>query len=126
NSTIPHSKPNGCSSRGVTDGGASWYHPPISTGVPPRETGERHQTVAERAAMPAIRPDPRRRHTREARSTPMEMEYKDTNRRGQFVIIVGVVLALAAGGAAYFLINQAQQSGPGVVEKVAVAVAAQV
>ncbi|MEA2674412.1 MAG: hypothetical protein QOI92_1604 [Chloroflexota bacterium] len=56
----------------------------------------------------------------------MEMEYKDTNRRGKFVIIVGVVLAIAAGGAAFYLINQAQTSGPGVTEKVAVVVAAQV
>ena len=26
----------------------------------------------------------------------MEMEYKDTNRRGKFVIIVGVLLAVGA------------------------------
>jgi Flp pilus assembly protein CpaB len=56
----------------------------------------------------------------------MEMEYKDTNRRGKIVIIVGVVLALAAGGAAFYLINQAQTSGTGETEKVAVVVAAQV
>ena len=40
----------------------------------------------------------------------MEMEYKDTNRRGKFVIIIGVVLAVAAGAASFYLINQAQQS----------------
>jgi Flp pilus assembly protein CpaB len=56
----------------------------------------------------------------------MEMEYKDTNRRGKFVIIVGVVLAIVAGGAAFYLINQAQTSGPTEVEKVSVVVAAQV
>ncbi|HEY4227364.1 MAG TPA: SAF domain-containing protein, partial [Candidatus Limnocylindrales bacterium] len=56
----------------------------------------------------------------------MEMEYKDTNRRGKFVIIVGVVLAIAAGAAAFYLINQAQTSAPGEVTKVAVVVAAQV
>jgi Flp pilus assembly protein CpaB len=56
----------------------------------------------------------------------MEMEYKDTNRRGKVVIIVGVVLAIVAGGAAFYLINQAQQAGPGDVQKVAVVVAAQV
>jgi Flp pilus assembly protein CpaB len=56
----------------------------------------------------------------------MEMEYKDTNRRGKIVIIVGVVLAIAAGAAAFYLINQAQTSGPGVAEKVSVVVAAQV
>jgi flagellar basal body-associated protein FliL len=39
----------------------------------------------------------------------MEMEYRDPSRRGKFIVILGVVLALAAGGAAFFLINQAQQ-----------------
>ena len=39
----------------------------------------------------------------------MEMEYKDPSRRGRWIIVAGVVLALAAGGAAFFLINQAQQ-----------------
>jgi Flp pilus assembly protein CpaB len=56
----------------------------------------------------------------------MEMEYKDNNRRGKFVIIVGVVLAIVAGGAAFYLINQAQQSaGQGDVELVPIVVAAQ-
>jgi Flp pilus assembly protein CpaB len=57
----------------------------------------------------------------------MEMEYKDTNRRGKFVIIAGVVLAVVAGAAAFYLINQAQQQGsqgPGVM--VTIVVAAQV
>jgi Flp pilus assembly protein CpaB len=39
----------------------------------------------------------------------MELEYKDDRRRGRFVILAGVVLAVVAAGAAYFLINQAQQ-----------------
>ena len=40
----------------------------------------------------------------------MEMEYKDTSgRRGKAIIVLGLVLAVAAGGAAFFLINQAQQ-----------------
>jgi Flp pilus assembly protein CpaB len=57
----------------------------------------------------------------------MEMEYKDSNRRGKFVIVAGVVLALIAGGAAFFLINQAQQTaGQGEVEMVPVVVAAQI
>lgn len=56
----------------------------------------------------------------------MEMEYKDTNRRGKFVIIVGVVLAVVAGATSFYLINQAQTSGPGETEKVAVVVAAEV
>jgi pilus assembly protein CpaB len=56
----------------------------------------------------------------------MEMEYKDTNRRGKFVIIVGVVLAIVAGGAAFYLIQQAQQTaGQGEATLVDVAVAAQ-
>jgi Flp pilus assembly protein CpaB len=56
----------------------------------------------------------------------MEMEYKDNNRRGKFVIILGVVLAVVAGGAAFYLINQAQQSaGQGEAQKVSVVVAAQ-
>jgi Flp pilus assembly protein CpaB len=56
----------------------------------------------------------------------MEMEYKDTNRRGKFVIIVGVVLAVVAGGAAFYLIQQAQQTaGQGEAVMVDVVVAAQ-
>jgi Flp pilus assembly protein CpaB len=56
----------------------------------------------------------------------MEMEYKDTNRRGKFVIIVGVVLAIAAGAASFYLINQAQQTaGQGDLQKTPVVVAVQ-
>ena len=39
----------------------------------------------------------------------MELEYQDPSRRGRWVILLGVVLAVLAGGAAFFLINQAQQ-----------------
>ena len=39
----------------------------------------------------------------------MEMEYKDPSRRGRWIVLLGVVLALVAGGAAFFLINNAQQ-----------------
>ena len=39
----------------------------------------------------------------------MEMEYKDPSKRGRWIVLLGVVLAVAAGGAAFFLINQAQQ-----------------
>jgi Flp pilus assembly protein CpaB len=54
----------------------------------------------------------------------MEMEYKDTGRRSKFVIILGVILALAAGGAAFYLISQAQQqAGQGPLQKVEVVVA---
>jgi Flp pilus assembly protein CpaB len=56
----------------------------------------------------------------------MEMEYKDTNRRGKFVIILGVVLAIVAGGAAFYLIQQAQQTaGQGEATLVDVVIAAQ-
>ncbi len=55
----------------------------------------------------------------------MEMEYRDPSKRGRWIVIIGIVLAVAAGGAAFFLINQAQQqSGQGALEKVAVVVAA--
>jgi Flp pilus assembly protein CpaB len=54
----------------------------------------------------------------------VEMEYKDPSKRGKFIVIIGVVLALVAGGAAFFLINQAQQqAGQGGLQKVAVVVA---
>jgi Flp pilus assembly protein CpaB len=57
----------------------------------------------------------------------MEMEYKDTNRRGKFVIIVGVVLAVVAGATSFYLINQAQENaGQGELELVPIVVAAQV
>ena len=56
----------------------------------------------------------------------MEMEYKDPSRRGRWIVIIGVILAVAAGGAAFFLINQAQQqAGQAGLQKVAVVVAAQ-
>ena len=57
----------------------------------------------------------------------MEMEYKDSNRRGKLVIIVGVVLAVVAGATSFYLINQAQQdAGKGELELVSIVVAAQV
>ena len=56
----------------------------------------------------------------------MEMEYKDSNRRGKFVIIVGVVLAIVAGATSFYLISQAQQdAGKGELELVSIVVAAQ-
>jgi len=55
----------------------------------------------------------------------MEMEYKDTSRRGKVIIILGLVLAIGAGAAAFFLINAAQQNaGQGSLQKVTVVVAA--
>lgn len=56
----------------------------------------------------------------------MEMEYKDPSRRGRYIVIVGVILAVVAGGAAFFLINQAQQqAGQAGLQRVAVVVALQ-
>jgi Flp pilus assembly protein CpaB len=55
----------------------------------------------------------------------MEMEYKDNSRRGRLILILGVVLALIAGGTSFYLINQAQQqAGQGPLEKVTIVVAA--
>ncbi len=55
----------------------------------------------------------------------MEMEYRDPSKRGRWIVIIGIVLAVAAGGAAFFLINQAQQqAGQGTLQKVSVVVAA--
>jgi Flp pilus assembly protein CpaB len=54
----------------------------------------------------------------------MEMEYKDSNRRGKFVIIAGVVLAVVAGAASFYLISQAQRTAvDGEVNRVDVVVA---
>lgn len=70
--------------------------------------------------------DPRVASPREALRTSMEMEYKDNNRRGKLVIVVGVVLAVVAGATSFYLINQAQQhAGTGEVQTVSVVVAAQ-
>ncbi len=55
----------------------------------------------------------------------MEMEYKDTSRRGKVIVVAGVVLALVAGGASFYLLSQAQQNAGAVeVPRVAVVVAA--
>ena len=56
----------------------------------------------------------------------MEMEYKDPSRKGRYIVIVGVILAVVAGGAAFYLINQAQQqAGQAGLQRVSVVVAAQ-
>ncbi len=39
----------------------------------------------------------------------MEIEYQDTSRRGKWIVAVGLLLALVAGGGAFFVVNQAQQ-----------------
>jgi len=55
----------------------------------------------------------------------MEMEYRDPSKRGKFIVVIGIILAVAAGGAAFFLINQAQQqAGQSGLKTVDVVVAA--
>jgi Flp pilus assembly protein CpaB len=57
----------------------------------------------------------------------MDPEFKDERHRGRIVIVLGVVLAVIAGGAAFFLINQAQeQAGQAAAQKVPAVVAIQV
>jgi len=56
----------------------------------------------------------------------VEMEYKDPSRRGRWIVVIGIILAVAAGGAAFYLINQAQQqAGQAGLQRVAVVVALQ-
>jgi Flp pilus assembly protein CpaB len=55
----------------------------------------------------------------------MDLEFRDDRRRGKFIIVIGLILAVAAGGGAFFLVNQAnQQAGQGDLQKVAIVVAA--
>ncbi|TAL05541.1 MAG: hypothetical protein EPO00_12790 [Chloroflexota bacterium] len=55
----------------------------------------------------------------------MEMEYREHGRRGKVIIVLGLILAIAAGGAAFYLINAAQQTaGQGELQTVPVVVAA--
>jgi Flp pilus assembly protein CpaB len=54
----------------------------------------------------------------------MDQEFRDDRHRGKWVILLGVVLALVAGGAAFFLISQAQQqAGQAQAQKVPAVVA---
>jgi Flp pilus assembly protein CpaB len=54
----------------------------------------------------------------------VEMEYRDPGSRGRWIVIIGIILAIAAGGAAFYLINQAQQqAGQASLTKVSVVVA---
>jgi Flp pilus assembly protein CpaB len=55
----------------------------------------------------------------------VEMEYRDPSKRGRWIVVIGIVLAVAAGGGAFFLISQAQQqAGQGPLKTVDVVVAA--
>jgi Flp pilus assembly protein CpaB len=54
----------------------------------------------------------------------MDMEFRDDRRRGKIIIALGLVLAVVAGGAAFFLVNQAnQQAGQAQLQKVSLVVA---
>jgi Flp pilus assembly protein CpaB len=56
----------------------------------------------------------------------MELEYRDDGRRGKFVVVIGVILALMAGGAAFYFVSQAQQqAGQSTVQRVPAVVAVQ-
>jgi len=55
----------------------------------------------------------------------MDMEFRDDRRRGRIIIALGLILAIVAGGAAFYLVNQAnQQAGQQQLQRVAVVVAA--
>ena len=55
----------------------------------------------------------------------MELEYKDNRSKGRFVVVAGVILALLAGGLAFYTLNQAQQqAGQAGAQKVSLVVAA--
>ncbi|MHB8961273.1 MAG: SAF domain-containing protein [Candidatus Limnocylindrales bacterium] len=55
----------------------------------------------------------------------MEMEYKDPGRRGKWIILLGVILAVGAAAAAFYLINNAQQqAGRGTAKTTTAVVAA--
>jgi Flp pilus assembly protein CpaB len=54
------------------------------------------------------------------------MEYRDPSRRGRYIVIVGVILAVVAGAAAFYLISTAQQqAGQAGLQRVSVVVALQ-
>jgi Flp pilus assembly protein CpaB len=56
----------------------------------------------------------------------VEMEYRDPSRRGRYIVIIGVILAVVAGAAAFYLISTAQeQAGQAGLQRTAVVVALQ-
>ncbi len=55
----------------------------------------------------------------------MEMEYRDSSKRGRWIMVLGLVLAVAAAGGAFYLINSAQQeAGQGSIKTTTAVVAA--
>lgn len=54
----------------------------------------------------------------------MDLEFRDDRRRGRVIIAFGLILAIVAGGAAFFLVNQAhEQAGQAQLQKVSAVVA---
>jgi Flp pilus assembly protein CpaB len=54
----------------------------------------------------------------------VELEYRDNSRRGKIVIVLGIILAIAAGAAAFYFVSQAQQqAGQAGLQKAALVVA---
>lgn len=54
----------------------------------------------------------------------MDQEFRDDGRRGKIVIVLGVILAVVAGAAAFYLVNQAQQqAGQAAAQRVPAVVA---
>ncbi len=54
----------------------------------------------------------------------MDLEFHDDRRRGRIIIGLGLILAIAAGGGAFFMISQAnQQAGQAELKKVSLVVA---
>lgn len=54
----------------------------------------------------------------------MEMEYHDDSRKSRLIIVLGIILAVAAGAGVFNLVNQAQQQATGPVETIEIVVAA--
>jgi Flp pilus assembly protein CpaB len=55
----------------------------------------------------------------------MELEYADPGRRGRFIVVIGLILAILGGAAAFYVISQAQQQAArGDLPSVAIVVAA--
>ncbi len=73
----------------------------------------------------AVATSPDGRIARVEAAPRMEIEYRDTSRRGKLIVAIGLVLALVAGGGAYIVISQAQQeAGQAGLQTAAVVVAA--
>jgi Flp pilus assembly protein CpaB len=54
----------------------------------------------------------------------MEMEYRDHRRRSRIIVILGLILAIVAGGSAFYLVNQAQlKAGSGTTATTPIVVA---